>query len=150
MEDATLKQDIRGRYGKAALASQSQLRRSCCGTGTVLQERTLDPITGGSIWRGRHYRRPARCRASIARMWQPHRLGAHRLEGDCVGSRIGGRDRRCHPPVGNKLFARHIIRVRNIGLLAALTGTSNARRVHPGSNRQADFPIWRALQSSRV
>lgn len=47
MKDAqTLKEEIRTRYGQAALQAQKQERRSCCGTGTVLQAGQLDPITG--------------------------------------------------------------------------------------------------------
>lgn len=47
MSDArTLKDEIKTRYGQAALQAQKQERRSCCGTGTVLQAGQLDPITG--------------------------------------------------------------------------------------------------------
>jgi arsenite methyltransferase len=47
MNDAqTLKDEIKTRYGQAALQAQKQERRSCCGTGTVLQAGQLDPITG--------------------------------------------------------------------------------------------------------
>lgn len=47
MSDAqTLKEEIKSRYGQAALQAQKQERRSCCGTGTVLQAGQLDPITG--------------------------------------------------------------------------------------------------------
>ena len=47
MNDAqTLKAEIKTRYGQAALQAQKQERRSCCGTGTVLQAGQLDPITG--------------------------------------------------------------------------------------------------------
>lgn len=47
MNDAqTLKEEIKTRYGQAALQAQKQERRSCCGTGTVLQAGQLDPITG--------------------------------------------------------------------------------------------------------
>jgi arsenite methyltransferase len=47
MDDAqTLKDEIKTRYGQAALQAQKQERRSCCGTGTVLQAGQLDPITG--------------------------------------------------------------------------------------------------------
>ena len=47
MSDAqTLKEEIKTRYGQAALQAQKQERRSCCGTGTVLQAGQLDPITG--------------------------------------------------------------------------------------------------------
>ncbi len=42
----TLKAEIKTRYGQAALQAQNQERRSCCGTGTVLQAGQLDPITG--------------------------------------------------------------------------------------------------------
>ncbi|HMS83818.1 MAG TPA: arsenite methyltransferase [Nitrospira sp.] len=46
MSDAqTLKEEIKTRYGQAALQAQKQERRSCCGTGTVLQAGKLDPIT---------------------------------------------------------------------------------------------------------
>lgn len=41
-----LKEEIKARYGQAALQAQKQERRSCCGTGTVLQAGKLDPITG--------------------------------------------------------------------------------------------------------
>jgi len=41
-----LKDEIKARYGQAALQAQNQERRSCCGTGTVLQAGNLDPITG--------------------------------------------------------------------------------------------------------
>jgi arsenite methyltransferase len=44
--DQTLKNDIKARYGQAAVQAQKQERRSCCGTGTVLTEGKLDPITG--------------------------------------------------------------------------------------------------------
>lgn len=44
--DQTLKDEIKARYGQAALQAQKQERRSCCGTGTVLQAGKLDPITG--------------------------------------------------------------------------------------------------------
>ncbi len=44
--DQTLKDEIKARYGQAALQAQKQERRSCCGTGTVLTEGKLDPITG--------------------------------------------------------------------------------------------------------
>ncbi len=40
-----LKAEIKTRYGQAALQAQKQERRSCCGTGTVLEEGKLDPIT---------------------------------------------------------------------------------------------------------
>ena len=47
MSDAqTLKEEIKTRYGQAALQAQKQERRSCCGTGTVLDAGKLDPITG--------------------------------------------------------------------------------------------------------
>ena len=42
-----LKAEIKTRYGQAALQSQRQERRSCCGTGTVLEGGKLDPITSG-------------------------------------------------------------------------------------------------------
>jgi SAM-dependent methyltransferase len=41
-----LKSEIKTRYGQAALQAQKQERRSCCGTGIVLQAGKLDPITG--------------------------------------------------------------------------------------------------------
>lgn len=41
----TLKEEIQVRYGQAALQAQKQERRSCCGTGTVLESGKLDPIT---------------------------------------------------------------------------------------------------------
>ncbi|MDH4154165.1 MAG: arsenite methyltransferase [Nitrospira sp.] len=44
--EQTLKDEIKARYGQAALQAQKQERRSCCGTGTVLQAGQLDPITG--------------------------------------------------------------------------------------------------------
>ena len=43
----TLKEEIKARYGQAALQAQRQERRSCCGTGTVLEAGKLDPITSG-------------------------------------------------------------------------------------------------------
>lgn len=46
MNDArTLKDEIKTRYGQAALQAQKQERRACCGTGTVLKDGKLDPIT---------------------------------------------------------------------------------------------------------
>ncbi len=45
MNDATIKEEIKTRYGQAALQAQKQERRSCCGTGTVLEAGALDPIT---------------------------------------------------------------------------------------------------------
>ncbi|MBH0193654.1 MAG: arsenite methyltransferase [Nitrospira sp.] len=42
-----LKAEIKSRYGQAALQAQRQERRSCCGTGTVLEAGKLDPITSG-------------------------------------------------------------------------------------------------------
>jgi arsenite methyltransferase len=42
----TLKDEIKARYGQAAVQAQKQERRSCCGTGTVLTDGKLDPITG--------------------------------------------------------------------------------------------------------
>jgi len=46
MEDsATLKSEIKTRYGEAARQAKNQERRSCCGTGTVLPDGKLDPIT---------------------------------------------------------------------------------------------------------
>lgn len=44
-EEQTLKDEIKYRYGQAALQAQRQERRSCCGTGTVLEAGKLDPIT---------------------------------------------------------------------------------------------------------
>ena len=44
-EEQTLKEEIKTRYGQAALQAQRQERRSCCGTGTVLEAGKLDPIT---------------------------------------------------------------------------------------------------------
>ena len=44
--DHRLKDEIKSRYGQAAVQAQKQQRRSCCGTGTVLTEGKLDPITG--------------------------------------------------------------------------------------------------------
>ena len=43
--EQTLKAEIKTRYGQAALQAQRQERRSCCGTGTVLEVGKLDPIT---------------------------------------------------------------------------------------------------------
>lgn len=40
-----LKDEIKARYGQAALQARKQERRSCCGTGTVLEAGKLDPIT---------------------------------------------------------------------------------------------------------
>ncbi len=40
-----LKEEIKARYGQAALQAKQQERRSCCGTGTVLEGGKLDPIT---------------------------------------------------------------------------------------------------------
>lgn len=45
-DQQTLKDEIKARYGQAALQARKQERRSCCGTGTVLQVGKLDPITG--------------------------------------------------------------------------------------------------------
>lgn len=45
-DQQTLKEEIKARYGQAALQAQKQERRSCCGTGTVLTDGKLDPITG--------------------------------------------------------------------------------------------------------
>jgi arsenite methyltransferase len=44
-DSQTLKDEIKARYGQAALQAQKQERRSCCGTGTVLETGKLDPIT---------------------------------------------------------------------------------------------------------
>src|SRR5512141_670499 len=41
-----LKEEIKTRYGKAAIQSQQEERRSCCGAGSVLTGGQLDPITG--------------------------------------------------------------------------------------------------------
>jgi SAM-dependent methyltransferase len=46
-DEQTLKAEIKTRYGQAALQAQRQERRSCCGTGTVLEAGKLDPITSG-------------------------------------------------------------------------------------------------------
>jgi arsenite methyltransferase len=46
-DEHSLKDEIKARYGQAALQAQRQERRSCCGTGTVLEAGKLDPITGG-------------------------------------------------------------------------------------------------------
>jgi SAM-dependent methyltransferase len=46
-DERTLKEEIKTRYGQAALQAQRQERRSCCGTGTVLEGGKLDPITSG-------------------------------------------------------------------------------------------------------
>jgi arsenite methyltransferase len=46
-DEQTLKEEIKARYGQAALQAQRQERRSCCGTGTVLEGGKLDPITSG-------------------------------------------------------------------------------------------------------
>lgn len=45
-DEQVLKEEIKARYGQAALQARKQERRSCCGTGTVLQAGKLDPITG--------------------------------------------------------------------------------------------------------
>jgi ubiquinone/menaquinone biosynthesis C-methylase UbiE len=45
-DDQGLKDEIKARYGKAAVQSQAQERRSCCGAGSILTEGQLDPITG--------------------------------------------------------------------------------------------------------
>ena len=42
-DEQTLKEEIKSRYGQAALQAQRQERRSCCGTGTVLEAGKLDP-----------------------------------------------------------------------------------------------------------
>jgi SAM-dependent methyltransferase len=44
-DEQTLKAEIKTRYGQAALQAQREERRSCCGTGTVLEAGKLDPIT---------------------------------------------------------------------------------------------------------
>lgn len=44
-DERILKEEIKTRYGQAALQAQRQERRSCCGTGTVLEVGKLDPIT---------------------------------------------------------------------------------------------------------
>lgn len=41
-----LKEEIKARYGKAALQSQQKEQRSCCGAGSVLTNGQLDPTTG--------------------------------------------------------------------------------------------------------
>ena len=41
-----LKEEIKALYGKAAVQSQQQERRSCCGAGSILTDGQLDPITG--------------------------------------------------------------------------------------------------------
>lgn len=46
-DEQTLKAEIKTRYGQAALQAQQRERRSCCGTGTVLEAGKLDPITSG-------------------------------------------------------------------------------------------------------
>ena len=46
-DERTLKEEIKTRYGQAALQAQRQERRSCCGAGTVLETGKLDPITSG-------------------------------------------------------------------------------------------------------
>ena len=45
MNNQELKEEIKTRYGKAAEQSQHQ-RRSCCGSGSILTDGQLDPITG--------------------------------------------------------------------------------------------------------
>lgn len=45
--EQTLKDELKTRYGRAALQAQQQERRSCCGTGTVLEAGRLDSITAG-------------------------------------------------------------------------------------------------------
>jgi hypothetical protein len=54
-----LKEEIKARYGKAALQSQQKERRSCCGAGSVLTDGQLDPITGNLYGdgQGRQYAR---------------------------------------------------------------------------------------------
>ncbi len=44
-DEQNLKAEIKTRYGQAAQQAKKQERRSCCGTGTVLQGGKLDPIT---------------------------------------------------------------------------------------------------------
>ncbi len=44
--EQALKEEIKARYGQAALQAKQQERRSCCGTGAVLTAGKLDPITG--------------------------------------------------------------------------------------------------------
>lgn len=44
-ESRKLKDEIKARYGQAALRARNRDRRSCCGTGTVLETGKLDPIT---------------------------------------------------------------------------------------------------------
>lgn len=46
-DEQAIKEEIKTRYGQAALQSQRQERRGCCGTGTVLEAGKLDPITSG-------------------------------------------------------------------------------------------------------
>jgi len=46
-DEQTIKEEIKTRYGQAALQAQRQERRGCCGTGTVLEAGKLDPITSG-------------------------------------------------------------------------------------------------------
>ncbi|HKP00460.1 MAG TPA: hypothetical protein VJU02_02400, partial [Nitrospiraceae bacterium] len=41
-----LKDEIKTRYGKAAVQFQQHERRSCCGAGSILTKGQLDPITG--------------------------------------------------------------------------------------------------------
>src|SRR5262249_908603 len=41
-----LKDEIKTRYGKAAVQAQQHERRSCCGAGSILTDGQLDPITG--------------------------------------------------------------------------------------------------------
>jgi arsenite methyltransferase len=45
-DEQGLKEEIKDRYGKAAVQSQQQERRSCCGAGSILTDGQLDPITG--------------------------------------------------------------------------------------------------------
>lgn len=45
-DQQALKDEIKSRYGQAALQAQKHERRSCCGSGTVLTDGKLDPITG--------------------------------------------------------------------------------------------------------
>ena len=51
-EQDELKEEIKARYGKAALQSQQEERRSCCGAGSVLTDGQLDPITGNLYGEG--------------------------------------------------------------------------------------------------
>jgi arsenite methyltransferase len=45
-DEQEIKEEIKARYGKAALQAQQHEKRACCGVGSVLMQGQLDPITG--------------------------------------------------------------------------------------------------------